>query len=109
MVRTLTSEILSSNGYRVLSASNGDEALQLLSGLKDQVHLLLTDVIMPRMNGKELHARVLAARPGIRVLFMSGYTDNVITDQGLLEPGAHFLEKPFDTKALLRKVAEALA
>jgi len=100
--------ILEGYGYTVLSAGNGEEALQRLSDSPGIPHLLLTDVVMPKMGGKGLSDRIKAIHPGTRVLFMSGYTDNAIVHQGVLKPGVMFLQKPFTPKVLARKVREAL-
>ena len=107
-LRKLALSILEGYGYTVLSAGNGEEALQRLSDSPGIPHLLLTDVVMPKMGGKGLSDRIKAIHPGTRVLFMSGYTDNAIVHQGVLKPGVMFLQKPFTPKVLARKVREAL-
>ncbi|HKZ78552.1 MAG TPA: response regulator [Pyrinomonadaceae bacterium] len=106
MVRKLARDILEDRGYRVLVAATGEQALRICDGNGNDIHLLLTDVIMPTMNGKVLAERT--SRPGLRVLYMSGYTDDVIVRHGVLEPGTNFLEKPFTPDALARKVKEVL-
>jgi PAS domain S-box-containing protein len=107
-VRNLSSVILQRQGYKVLPAPNGKEALCLLEEHKDRIDLLLTDVIMPDMNGKELFEKVSALHPGVRVLYMSGYTDDVIAHHGVIDAGVNFIEKPFTVKALAAKVREVL-
>ncbi len=107
-LRNLASSILEGYGYTVLSAGNGEEALQLLNDSTRVPHLLVTDVVMPKMGGKELSDRIKAIHPGTRVLFMSGYTDNAIVDQGVLKAGVLYLPKPFTPKGLARKVREVL-
>jgi len=74
----------------------------------DDVDLLLTDVIMPGMNGRELHRRLSARIPDLKVLYMSGYSENVIADQGMLYEGVHFIQKPFSVRALLEKIRQSL-
>ncbi len=106
-VLSLTQRILSAGGYKVLAAASPDEALEMATQT-DCVALLLTDVIMPVMNGKELAQRVLQFHPNAKVLFMSGYTANVIAHHGVLEQGISFLEKPFGRNDLLRKVHDIL-
>jgi len=107
-VRDFVTRVLSEKGYRVLSACEGFEALRLCGDCADPVDLLVTDVVMPRMGGRELASRVETAKPGVRVLFVSGYTENAISHHGILEAGLEFLQKPFTTDALLRKVREVL-
>ena len=107
-LRTLAREILSIRGYTVLDAISPSEALRLADGHPGPIHLLLTDVVMPQMNGRQVADHLLAARPGLKVLFMSGYTDAAIVEHGVLEPGTHFLQKPFTPDGLSRKVREAL-
>lgn len=107
-VRSLASKILESIGYRVIAAANGDQALRLLDGMQDPLHLLLTDVIMPGMSGAKLAEEAMAARPDLRVLFVSGHSDDVLTHHGELDPETNFLEKPFTPDGLANKVREVL-
>jgi PAS domain S-box-containing protein len=107
-VRTLAIRILRQYRYRTLEARSGDEALQISQGHSGPVHLLLTDVIMPGMTGKELSERLRQSRPDTKVLFMSGYSAEVISRRGLLEPGIHYIEKPFTPEALAQKVRSLL-
>ena len=107
-LRKLASAILEGYGYTVLSAGNGEEALRVVGNSPGIPHLLVTDVIMPKMGGRELSDRIKAIHPGTRVLFMSGYTDNAIVHHGVLEPGVSYLQKPFTPKGLARKVREVL-
>jgi two-component system, cell cycle sensor histidine kinase and response regulator CckA len=107
-VRDMASRSLEEYGYRVVSAGNGPEALALSQQGNGRVALLITDVIMPGMDGRELARRMLALRPGLPVLFMSGYTDDEIVRRGLLEAGQPFLQKPFTPEALGREVGELL-
>ena len=95
-------------GYTVLAASGPGEALQLAEAYPDAIHLLLTDVIMPEMSGRDLWERLRALRPGLKCLFMSGYTANVIAHHGVLEEGVHFLQKPFPREVLASKLREVL-
>ncbi len=89
-------------------AENGAEALTVLESHDGSVHQLLTDVIMPGMNGSDLFAKAAEKCPGLKVLYMSGYTDNIIAHHGVLDEGAHFVQKPFSSQALAVKVREAL-
>ena len=107
-LRTLAREILSIQGYTVLDATSPSEALRLADAHPGPIHLLLTDVVMPQMNGRQVADHLLAARPGLKVLFMSGYTDAAIVEHGVLEPGTHFLQKPFTPDGVSRKVREVL-
>jgi signal transduction histidine kinase len=109
-VRAVTRQLLERNGYSVLEASDGRSALALLGSDRESGHvdLLLTDVIMPGMSGRELANELKMRRPEIRVLFMSGYTDDAVVRHGMLEPGLAYLEKPFRPPVLLRKVREVL-
>jgi PAS domain S-box-containing protein len=107
-VRRLTMEILQEHGYSVLEAESGDQALMLLDRQDASVNLLLTDVVMPGMDGKRLFAEAVRKRPGLKVLYMSGYTDNVIADHGILDEGVDFIQKPFSMQALTAKIRSVL-
>ena len=108
-VRAVTRQLLERNGYKVLEAPDGPAALALVNRTPDvPVDLLLTDVVMPGMSGRDLADQLAARRPGLRVLYMSGYTDDAIVRHGMLEPGLSYLEKPFQPGGLLRKVRESL-
>jgi len=103
-VRTLIRRLLESNGHTVLLAPGGDEGLRLARSHGRPIHLLITDVVMPGMSGRDLAAQVQALVPGIKVLYVSGYTDDAIVRHGVLKPGIAFLQKPFTADALARKV-----
>ncbi|RJX29397.1 MAG: response regulator [Desulfarculus sp.] len=104
----LSKVVLERHGYNVLPAATPSEACQLARDYQGEIHLLLTDVVMPEMNGKELQARILAVRPGIKTVFMSGYTANAIVHRGVIKKGVAFISKPFTINSLTRKVREAL-
>ena len=107
-VRMLIEEVLSGEGYRVLAAGEGSEGLRLCNEHAGPIDLLITDVVMPRMGGAELASLLEVESPGTRVLFISGYTNDAISRQGILDNSLAFLEKPFTPEALLRKVRETL-
>jgi CheY-like chemotaxis protein len=107
-VRRLTERILLKSGYKVLAAANGGEAFLLCEKHHSKIDLLLTDVVMPQMGGRELADRLAKIKPGLRALYMSGYTDSAIEHHGVLEPGMRFIAKPFSAIDLTRKVREAL-
>jgi PAS domain S-box-containing protein len=107
-VRALSVEILRSSGYQVLEADCGDAALHFAENYPEPIHLLLTDVIMPGMTGKELSERLRLRRPEIRVLFMSGYTEDVIMHRGVLDAGVEYIAKPFTPAGLVSRTAEVL-
>src|SRR5438309_3378671 len=107
-VRAIAQQALERQGYTVLAAPSGADALALAAQHGATIHLLLTDVVMPGMSGRDLADRLTAQRPGIRVLYISGYTDNAIVRHGMLEPGLAYLQKPFRPDALVRKVREVL-
>jgi CheY-like chemotaxis protein len=107
-VRVLVRRVLDRAGYRVLEAESGPAALALLDAETGPVHLLLTDVVMPGMSGPELAARVTPRFPAMRVLYISGYTDEAIVQHGVLDPSVSFLEKPFTPEILLRKIREVV-
>jgi CheY-like chemotaxis protein len=108
MVRGLAQAILERNGYTVLPAKNVTDALCFARDGPQTIHLLLTDTIMPGMNGPELAQQVLALRPAMKVLFMSGYTDTVLMSTAAWETGTAFLQKPFTPQTLGEKVREIL-
>jgi len=107
-VRDLARRILELKGYKVITASNPTEAAQVCERYEGPIHLLLTDVVMPTMSGPQLAEHVAFLRPGLRVLYISGYTDNAIVPHGILEEGVQFLQKPFTRDSLTRKVREVL-
>ncbi len=107
-VRELARTILTRMGYHVLVANHGTDALATQTAHDGPVDLLLTDVVMPEMNGKQLYELALNHNPQLKVLFMSGYTDNVIAHQGALDEGTNFIQKPFTIDALAAKVQEVL-
>ena len=107
-VRELTARILAGGGYQVLVAQDATHALQLAAGHAGPIPLLLTDVIMPGMNGRQLSESLAVLRPGIRTLFVSGYTSDVIAHHGVLDANVDFLEKPYSRQQLLQKIREIL-
>jgi len=107
-VREVVREILEMNGYRVIEARHGQEAIELSQQHKGPIQLMVTDVVMPQMSGRELAQHFARVRPAMRVLFMSGYTDSAIVRHGELEAGTAFLSKPFTPDALAAKVREVL-
>jgi CheY-like chemotaxis protein len=108
-VRDLTVRILRQLGYTILTASCGDEALDISRSHAGPIDLLLTDVVMPNMSGRQLADTLLASRPGTKVLFLSGYTENTVVHHGVLDAGVDFLPKPFSRENLARKLREVLA
>ncbi|HWY05461.1 MAG TPA: PAS domain S-box protein [Candidatus Acidoferrales bacterium] len=108
-VRELIQTVLAEKGYDVIPSRDPQHAEQIAARFAGEIHLLLTDMVMPGTSGRELAERISAKRRGIRVLFMSGYTDNVITSGGMLEEGLAFLQKPFSPAALVQKVREVLS
>jgi len=108
-VRGLMAELLEAKGYTIRSAGSPAEALAWAEGSNELVDLLVTDVVMPGIGGRDLAHRLAALRPGLRVLFVSGFAADVLTRQGEIGPGRRFLSKPFSGAALLKSVAEALA
>ena len=108
-VRKLVAQILKGQGYKVIEASNGEEALKLAQeNAGKKIHLLLTDVVMPGMSGRQLAVTLGLQHPNIKGLYMSGYTDNAIVHHGVLEEGVNYIQKPFTLDALARKVREVL-
>jgi PAS domain S-box-containing protein len=104
----MTKMMLERLGYRVIPASTPGEAIQLAEERADEIHLLMTDVVMPEMNGRDLAKRLLSLHPMMRRLFMSGYTADVIAHHGVLDEGVNFIQKPFSMRDLGRKIREAL-
>jgi len=107
-LRAMVQGILIAHGYKVLEAANGMEALILSKQYSDPIHLLLSDVVMPQMSGRELAERMTCFRPAMKVLYVSGYTDEVIVHNGMLGLSTDFLQKPFTPAALARKIREVL-
>ncbi len=107
-VRALVLKLLKMQGYTVVAAANPDEALAITRDFQGVIDLMVTDVVMPGMSGRQLADRLASSRPDMRVLFVSGYTDDAIVHHGILDPGTAFLQKPFTPQALARKVREVI-
>ena len=107
-VRSVARQVLERHGYTVLEAPSAEAALDIATRYSGIIHLLLTDVVMPGLNGRELASRLATLRPDARVIFMSGYTDDAVTRHGVLEPGSAYVQKPFTPDAIARKVREVL-
>jgi two-component system cell cycle sensor histidine kinase/response regulator CckA len=107
-LRDLTRGLLVQSGYTVLETSNGSEALKIAHEHPGNIHLLLTDVVLPGISGSELAEKIVRRDSGAKVLFMSGYTAYAVAAQGILETGTFLLQKPFDPAALRNKVREVL-
>jgi CheY-like chemotaxis protein len=107
-VRSLTREVLEKYGYTVLEAANGEEALKVAERHQGPLHLLLSDVVMPRMGGPELAQELVARRPDVKVLYMSGYTDHPMVRRGVVNAGVAFLQKPFTPTLLVSRIREVL-
>jgi CheY-like chemotaxis protein len=108
VVRAMTREILEINGYRVLDACSPVDAIRICRSHEGEIHLLLTDVVMPGMSGRELSDRLGPMRPDMKVLYMSGYTEDVIARNGVLDPGIQFIQKPFTPASMAEKILEVL-
>ena len=107
-LREVTRRILARNGYQVITAASGPEALDIARGYQGEIHLLVTDVVMPHMLGKEVAEQMLVIKPEIEVLYMSGYARPVLASQGRLDPGVALVEKPFSEAELLAKAGQVL-
>jgi CheY-like chemotaxis protein len=107
-LREVTRRIFTRNGYQVLTAANGPEAFEIASRYDGDIHLLVTDVVMPHMLGKEVADNMRALRPGIEVLYMSGYARPVLASQGRLDPGVALVEKPFSEAELMATAGQVL-
>jgi two-component system cell cycle sensor histidine kinase/response regulator CckA len=107
-VRQLIRETLQCKGYKILEADRGDTALRIAAGHAGRIDLLISDVVLPGMAGKELGSKLLANNPNTKVLYLSGYTEEAIIHQGMLDAGVAFLQKPFMLQALARKVRDVL-
>jgi CheY-like chemotaxis protein len=108
MIRSLTRSVLTEFGYRVIEAKDGDDAVRVFGEDRDRIDLLLLDVIMPRKNGKAAYEEIRRIKPGIKALFMSGYSADMISKEGILEKGISFISKPVSPTELLLKVREVL-
>jgi response regulator RpfG family c-di-GMP phosphodiesterase len=104
----MTTEMLELHGYVVLAAGTPGAAIRMAREHHGEIHLLMTDVVMPEMNGRDLAKNLLSIYPHLKRLFTSGYTANLIAHRGVLDDGVHFLEKPFSMKGLAAKVRQAL-
>ena len=107
-VRELAREVLQGHGYTVIEARDGESALRIVEDRRERLHLLLTDVVMPKMGGRELVRRLLSRHPDVKVLYMSGYPDGALGEDGALEPGAVLLQKPFTPQGMADKVRQVL-
>ncbi len=107
-VRELAREVLQGHGYTVIEARDGESALRIVEDRRERLHLLLTDVVMPKMGGRELARRLISRHPDVKVLYMSGYPDDALGEHGVLEPGAVLLQKPFTPQGMADKVRQVL-
>ena len=107
-VRVLVRKTLQNYGYHILEAANGEEVLKVVREYGQKIHLLVTDVVMPGMSGREVADRLLLRYPEMKVLYISGYTDTAIVHQGILEQGTTLLLKPFKPDTLAQKIREVL-
>jgi CheY-like chemotaxis protein len=107
-VRKLAKTVLEGFGYRVITAADGEEAVRLFNENRGRIQLLILDVIMPRMNGREAYHAIQEMQPGIKALFMSGYAEDIISKKGIIEPGLNFVLKPVPPRELVRRAREVL-
>jgi PAS domain S-box-containing protein len=108
MVRESTCQMLEREGYWVLAYEEPEAVLRIVESFAVPIDLLLTDVVMPHMNGRDLHRKLLARRPGLKALFMSGYSQDVVAQHGIMKDGFHFIQKPFSFQELAQKIHEAM-
>jgi CheY-like chemotaxis protein len=108
MILSVAKRALTALGYDVLTAADGAQALELAAATTRPIHLLITDVVMPKMGGRELAERLAALRPGLRVLYTSGYTPDAIVQHGVLEEGIDFLQKPYSSTTLAMEIRAVL-
>ncbi len=104
----VTGRILERHGYTILAANSAEEAIRMAERHDGQIHLLITDVVMPEMNGLDLAGKLVSLYPNLRLLFMSGHTADIIAHEGMLDEGVHFIQKPFRMKDLAAKARKAL-
>ena len=107
-VRQLAVQVLERQGYKILEAANGNATLEVCKRHKGQIHLMMTDVVMPGMSGRELADRIKSMHPEMKVLYTSGHADDTIVHYGVLRDGVNYIQKPFTMEGLARKVREAL-
>jgi DNA-binding NtrC family response regulator len=107
-LRKVIVELLTQIGYNVLSAANAKEAMEVANGYPEKIHLLITDVIMPEVNGPELVQQLCAIRSDLKVIYISGYTDGSLAHEGVLQPGTVLVNKPFSVRLLSAKMREVL-
>jgi DNA-binding response OmpR family regulator len=107
-LRDLVCRTLRQSGYTVLDATDGASAIRMVSGHPGAVNILITDVVLPGMNGRELYDRLLRQRPGLRVLFMSGYSGDILSENGVTTEGVDLIQKPFTLQAFTAKVRDVL-
>ncbi len=107
-VRNMVKDVLRQYGYNIFDAENANKCIEIMKKHKEEVALLLTDVVMPDVNGRELYSTLLKEKPGLKVIYMSGYTDNVIAHHGVLDNGVEFIQKPISVSILLNKIREIL-
>ena len=107
-VRALIKETLEKAGYRIIAAKNGEDAISKFEENRDKIQGLLLDVVMPKINGKEVYEQISRIRPGIKTLFMSGYSTNILSKKGVIEEGINYIAKPISSKGLLKKVREIM-
>jgi CheY-like chemotaxis protein len=103
-VRKVTGRYLQENGYRVIEAENGEEAVKRFLENRDRTAIVLLDVIMPAKNGRDVYEEIKKLKPDIKAIFMSGYTDDIISSKGILEEGFDFISKPINPDTLMRKI-----